>query len=89
MLSDILEISTNPIACDYSGERACGCARVSQIFRVKLLSPLLAYARVGLKPVAPLLVSTCVGLKPSSPLWAGEVGQLKPLSPLRVRNGCF
>ena len=73
--SDFIETSSNRIACEFSGEWACSCARVLQIFRVKAVSPLLARA--------------CVGLKPSLPLRAGEVGQLKPSSPLRLRNGCL
>ena len=87
--SDFIEISPNRIACEFSEEWAYGCARVSRIFRVKLLSPLLARARVGSKPVAPLLVSTCVGLKLLSPLLAQAEPQLKPPSPLRGRNGRF
>ena len=68
-------MSPNRIACEFSEEWACGCAQVSRIFRVKLLSPLHARARVGLKLL--------------SPLRAGAVIQLKPPSPLRGRNGRF
>ena len=57
------------------GTLLCSYVRVLQICCVKLLSPLLARARTGLKP--------------RSPVRAGELGQLKPRSPLRVRNGCF
>ncbi len=57
------------------GTLLCSYVRVLQICCVKLLSPLLARVRTGLKP--------------RSPVRAGELGQLKPRSPLRVRNGCF
>ena len=49
--------------------------RVSQIFCLKLLSPLRGRARVGLKPL--------------SPLHAQAEPQVKPASPLRVRNECL
>ena len=63
---------------------------VDQVDRLsEALSPLLACARVALKPASPLLARARVGLKPMSPLRAAAEPRMKPASPLRVRNGRF
>ena len=66
-------MSPNRIACEFSEEWACGCARVSRIFRVKLLSPLLARARVGLKLLSPLRAGAVIQLNRHR-LCGGEMG---------------
>ena len=55
----------NRITCEFSGERACSCARRGCL---KPASPLLARSRVGLKPSSPLRAGDVGQLKPLSPL---------------------
>ena len=55
--------------------------------RPRHLPPVSEISRV--KPLSPLLARLCVGLKPPSPLLAQAEPQLKPPSPLRAKRSCF